>query len=407
MAIRRLRDGAGVVLAVASAPLAMVVAQVTSYLAAVPVSLSAGVAAGVAVSWPRARDWIAWPAALVVAASLAATVATIAMPYDYSVAGGERAGAFGMVEVGGLLFLLALVARWSPPRQVVFAGGAAGLAATVWILRFLPDATPVTMFLACAAWTVGPAGAALVGGYPRLAARRLARSVAAVRRAQRRELAQDLHDFVAHDVTGMVVQAQAARYAAAGDPGKLLVTLERIETVGLRALSALDRMVATLRADEEGSRDQEPTRLGLADIPEVVAGFRSAHPGTTVTFTAPAGDCVDEMPSPVGTTAYRIVVECLTNVRRHAPAAGTVEVRLSVVDSRWLRVQVANDGDDSRTALPRTGMAGGSGLAVLGERVAALGGSLVAGGEGGRWVVRADLPLSGDTRGAVPGARDG
>ncbi len=76
---------------------------------------------------------------------------------------------------------------------------------------------------------------------------RRARSVAEARRAQRLALARDRHDFVAHDVSAMVVQAQAAQVVGAREPREALSALKRIEQAGLHALSAMDRAVDALR----------------------------------------------------------------------------------------------------------------------------------------------------------------
>ncbi|MBW0106969.1 ATP-binding protein, partial [Pseudonocardia sp. KRD291] len=83
--------------------------------------------------------------------------------------------------------------------------------------------------------------------------------------------------------------------------------------------------------------------------------------------------------------------EALTNVRRHASGASTVEVELHMRDEH-LQVTVRNDGVVQERPLPGGG--GGFGLAGMGERVAALGGELAAGPTGpGVWTVAARLPI--------------
>jgi signal transduction histidine kinase len=104
------------------------------------------------------------------------------------------------------------------------------------------------------------------------------------------------------------------------------------------------------------------------------------------------------VPAALGLAAFRIVQESLTNVRRHAgPAA--VAVRLEYGD-RDLTVRVEDDGCGPGAARP--GGSGGSGLAGMRERAAAVGGTLDAGGrpDGGFQVV-ARLPLSGASPGGT------
>ena len=93
-------------------------------------------------------------------------------------------------------------------------------------------------------------------------------------------------------------------------------------------------------------------------------------------------------------TAYRVVQEALTNVRRHAPEANWVWIELAVdpaVDGHELTVSVRNDG----VVGGNRSFGGGYGLVGLAERVAALGGDLhAAPGADHTWVVTARLPLT-------------
>ena len=100
------------------------------------------------------------------------------------------------------------------------------------------------------------------------------------------------------------------------------------------------------------------------------------------------------MPPGVAATGYRVVQEALTNVRRHAPEAATVEVDVRIREEALL-VSVRNDGVPPA---PVSGRAGGSGFGLvgMGERVAALDGTLAAGPTApGVWTVSVRLPLRG------------
>lgn len=204
-----------------------------------------------------------------------------------------------------------------------------------------------------------------------------------VRADERLELARELHDLVAHHVSGIVVRAQAARVVAAHgwpdghDPAEVY---REIEEAGAEALTATRRLVGVLR-----SREHAPPPRG-AGFGEVV---RAAADGRSTVDIAEELEAVAVPPVLAG-TVHRVVLEALINARRHAPDA--TEVRVSAfTDGDDLVLEVRNDRVPAQPADPS-----GSGYGVVGmaERVAALGGSLRAGPEpGGRWRVTARLPL--------------
>jgi signal transduction histidine kinase len=339
-------------------------------LATVPLAVAT---VAVAVVLVAGRHRAHAPATAAAVASLAATATVLIRHPSY----GELAGTLGLAECGLLAVLTAVVARWSPRRPAVLAVTATVLAAALCVLRFLPSTSLIGTLGACVLWAGAPAVALIVGGYPRLAEERRLRAVASARRAQQLALARDIHDFVAHDVSGIVVQAQSARFA--GDLAAMSEALERIEAAGLQALDVLDRTVHTLRADD--------TLGGLADLPALVRRFDESMPATVDL------DLADDAHAPhdVGATAYRVVTEALTNVRRHALTTPTVHIDVRQAGGNALAVTVVNEKPAHRRASrPRTG--GGSGLSGLRERVALLGGTFEAGPHRGGWRVTAVLP---------------
>jgi signal transduction histidine kinase len=231
--------------------------------------------------------------------------------------------------------------------------------------------------------------AAGVGGYLRAQDARRVRAVATAERAQRLALAADLHDFVAHEVSGMLFQAQAAALDAELDPGRTRLALERIERAGQRALSTLDQTVHMLR-------ETDVRRLGLAEVRELARRYSAAGPAPVdVRVAAEAEMCSAE----VAALAYRVVIEALTNVRRHAPTATAVTVDIDSADvgaQPALRITVTNDADPAATSAVRpTSLrpAGGLGLAGLAERIRARDGMFTAGPDGaGGWRVTAAVP---------------
>ena len=113
-----------------------------------------------------------------------------------------------LVEVPALLALTMLAARRAP-----FAALVPGLAVSSILLRMVWPGPPSLILAGCAGWSLGAVGAAAAGLYLRSLDGNRHRAVARAVQDQRLALARDLHDFVAHDVSGMLVQAQAARLA--------------------------------------------------------------------------------------------------------------------------------------------------------------------------------------------------
>ncbi|MGP9021396.1 sensor histidine kinase [Streptomyces sp. BR1] len=285
---------------------------------------------------------------------------------------------WGMGEAVALLVLLSAVLLRAPSRTAAVLGPLLGLGCTAVPVR---DASPGRFTLLFAVLTV------VVSAYSlllRAQSWQRVRDLQAVRQAERLELARELHDLIAHHVTGIVVQARAARFTSV-EGQRAADTFGRIEDAGGEALSAMRRLVRVLRA---GDPETEPV-AGLAQIRELADRFSLAGP-PAVLHVEPGLEA--RVPGEVAAAAYRVVREALTNVRKHAGDASAVRVGLRVVGS-GLEVRVADDG--SRAArLPLSARGDGFGLAGLTERVSALGGELTAGPspEGG-WLVLAVLPL--------------
>ncbi|WP_158834923.1 sensor histidine kinase [Streptomyces sp. NRRL S-350] len=302
----------------------------------------------------------------------------------------RRPGAVGLAEVAVLLLAVVLSLRAEDGPRCASAVWTACGAVALWPSRFLVVEGPADTLTLFGFGSMLSLPAVLTGLYLRGLDDGRARAVAEAKRAQRLELAHDLHDFVAHDVSGMVAQAQAGAYLAEIDPARAAEMFERIEQAGQRALASLDRTVQLLRSEEGGSRGPQP---GLAELVQVAEQFTAAG-GAEVRLELPEGP----VPREVEGTVHRIVVESLTNVRRHAPGARRVEIRARRSGGR-LELSVIDDGGASAPGgLLRRG--GGSGLPGLAARVEALGGSLEAGpcrSEG--WRVKAVLPLDGAAEG--------
>ena len=292
---------------------------------------------------------------------------------------------WGLAESLALLGVLFVVARRAHAGWAVAAVIAAGAAVSFLPLRGGQSAEFVIFGLIQA---LAAAAATGLGVYLRMVESSRQRTVDAVRAEQRAEFARDLHDFIAHHVTGIVVQAQGAKFIAEQDPKRVLLALEQIEQAGAETMASMRRMVGVLRDPQ--SRPDAPLApvAGLSDLGVLIEQFSAAG--------GPLGrlhldGSVDGVPVEVSTSAYRVVMEALTNIRQHAGGARVADVWVRRTPE-WLLVRVANDGVGRP---PGARERPGYGLVGLTERVRAVGGRLTAGpGIEGGWIVDAAFPLN-------------
>ncbi|MFE5210046.1 sensor histidine kinase [Streptomyces sp. NPDC056600] len=338
---------------------------------------AAAVALVAAAPWLGARA-LPWAAGLAGAASLGLSL-FLRLGAGDGAAPLTSDEAFGLTEPAALLALLLLVA---------LRGRRHAALACVLVLQpaivLRPLAIGVSdtglfmaLFLALATTAVLGAGVArrLV-----LADRR--HRAAAVRLEQRAEFARDLHDFVAHHVTGIVVQAQGALAIAGRRPELVPPALERIERAGSEALVSMRKMVGMLRGEDE--LPPAPS-AGVAELRSLVERFSA---GGRARASLVLEGVFDDLPVEVGTTVHRVVMEALTNVRRHTRDCAEVEVH-AVRSGDLVTVRVVDDG---RTLQPS---GGGFGLRGLAERAALVGGRFRAGPvPGGGWGVEVVLPAA-------------
>jgi signal transduction histidine kinase len=201
---------------------------------------------------------------------------------------------------------------------------------------------------------------------------------------ERARIARELHDVVAHSVSVMVVQAQAADRVLEGEQPAARELLGSIETTGRQALTELRRLLGLLRRDDhQASLAPQPSLRYLDGLVEQVRG--AGLPVDLVVQGEPA-----RLSPGVDLSAYRIVQEGLTNALKHAGRAqARVVVRYAPGE---LQLEVADDGHGSGD-----GGGAGHGLAGMRERVALYGGDLESGPvAGGGYVLRARLPLGAD-----------
>ncbi|HZR94561.1 MAG TPA: histidine kinase [Gaiellaceae bacterium] len=210
---------------------------------------------------------------------------------------------------------------------------------------------------------------------------REARARAAVAE-ERRRIARELHDVVAHAISVTVVQARGGRKVLDSDLDTARAAFDSIERTGEQALGEMRRLLGMLREDDgEHLRAPQPS---LARLDALAEDVRAS--GLPVEIEVD-GETVELAPG-VDLAAYRIVQEALTNTLKHAgPALARVRVRYAP-DAVELTIE-----DDGKGPGSTNGVGTGNGLTGIGERVAVVGGAIETGPrpEGG-FRVHAVLP---------------
>jgi len=210
---------------------------------------------------------------------------------------------------------------------------------------------------------------------------------------ERLRIARDLHDVVAHRMAVINVHAGVASQLLTVDPARATAALEEVQSSASIVLRELGGLLHVLRTSEEETNPRSPTP-GFDELDALVASFTAVGLDIERVERGQRNDA-DET---VELTLYRLVQEALTNAHRH----GTGGVRLVISNDRdHLDVEVTN-GLGARSGAPEAaaeaagaGAGAGLGLLGMGERVAAIGGTLHAGVVDGRFVVSARLPRRG------------
>ncbi|MFF6887428.1 sensor histidine kinase [Streptomyces sp. NPDC012421] len=211
------------------------------------------------------------------------------------------------------------------------------------------------------------------------------------RQEERRRIAREMHDVVAHRVSLMVVHAAALQAVALKDPQKAVRNAALVGDMGRQALTELREMLGVLReeavpaaveavplaavgraaaaAAEAAASEEGP---GLGALEELCEQSRLAGAVVELVELGESG----AYPVEVGRTAYRVVQEALTNVHKHAPGAEVV-VRVA---HRGAEVAMQVENGPSVEGAADAGLpSGGNGLVGMRERVVRLGGAFVSG----------------------------
>ncbi|MBW3665467.1 MAG: two-component sensor histidine kinase [Actinobacteria bacterium] len=199
---------------------------------------------------------------------------------------------------------------------------------------------------------------------------------------ERQRIAREVHDVIAHTMTVTMMHLTAARLHLRKDPDAAEDALLQAERLGRQSLRDIHRTVGLLRAEPPDGIDRPQPEA--RDIEPLVEAYRSA--GTDVRLRID-GELGELAPS-TGLAVYRIAQESLTNASRHAPGS-LVTVTLTTNDGHGT-LEIGNPVPSGGTAKP----AGGLGILGMRERANLVGGSLEAGVEDGRWIVRCRFPLA-------------
>jgi signal transduction histidine kinase len=329
-------------------------------------------------------------------------------PVTVAVVLGVVAAVSSLGLLAAAIALVSLATR-RRPREITVAAAVWIAAVGTWELAGLsylpvtPEELPLTGALLVVALGLLVVVGLYVGGRRELLASlreraRLAEEEQALRSEQaadheRTRIAREMHDVLAHRLSLVALHAGALEYRDDLDASEVRATAGVVRDNARTALTELREVLGVLR-DPSGSPAVAPPQPTLADLPELLDEARAlgvevhahVHPDTR-----------DDLPRLSATTsrhAYRVVQECLTNARRHAPGA-PVEVSLVGRAGGSLRIVVQNPvpatpASDPMAATPAT--TAGHGLAGIAERALALDGTLDVARRDGQHVVEAVLP---------------
>ena len=277
--------------------------------------------------------------------------------------------------VVGPFVIVVLVLRggvWSSVLAVMVSG--AGL--TVGLRPENATVAAVVTIAMAVALATAVAGAASL----RSAERTRRVSVELARQAERLELAREIHDVVAHHVTGIVVLAQAHR-SMADDTSPADDALLMIEEAGHRTMRSIRHLVGSLRDDHAELET-------WTDIDEFVSETQVTSPRVELVVDDRVGGLE---PTVATATALRVLREAVTNARRHGCPDGRITGSITRT-TFGIDIEVTNDGDP-------TDRGDGFGLVGLSERVTAAGGDFHAGPVGPHgWRLSASIPHDQECR---------
>jgi signal transduction histidine kinase len=290
---------------------------------------------------------------------------------------------------GGIVYILCLYAVAA--RCEIWVMVTAGVVTVIGSAAISTTITVTAVFVAAATVLAGLIVRSRRGSREQLAVAERRHEGERALLEERQRIARELHDVVAHHMSVIAIQAEAAPYKTTDPPPELVESFADIRSSALSGLSELRRVLGVLRSDKPDTAPQP----GLGELGSLLESARNAG----LTVKNEINGSPRPLPDGVDLSGYRIVQEALSNAMRHAPGSA-VQVDLFYGEAA-LVIEVRNDGlpaGNGDTPDRRDGAelehSGGHGIIGMRERAAMLGGHLRAGptGEGG-FLVTAALPL--------------
>ena len=199
---------------------------------------------------------------------------------------------------------------------------------------------------------------------------------------ERRRIACEVHDVIAHSLSVTLLHTTAARRGLQEDRDvdEAIDALEQAEQLGRQAMADIRRTVGLL--------DSAPMKTapepGADEIPSLVSGFTRAGLDVTLLVDGP----LDRLSAAVGLALYRITQESLANIAKHAPdSLSTVTLTISPTSAA---LTIVNQLPVAVAVAPASE---GRGLRGMRQRVELLGGRIDIGPSPDGWSVNADIPL--------------
>jgi signal transduction histidine kinase len=340
----------------------------------------AGVSLVARVTQPEARPVTALGLGLLVVCGLALALRRLLPLLTFAIAVGAAVAYLALrfagwpVYLGAFAGLVALVSEVAEPTLWVPLATAGGVG--VAVATGPPEGwDPARMAVIGLVW----AAVAVLAARGAQVRRRLAEEEATSRMvAERLRIARELHDVLSHSLASISLQAGVGLHLVDRQPEQAREALRTIRRASTEALAQARAALAVVRGPADG-----PASPGLGDLDTLAASVRAT--GLRVDLDTELGG--EPVPEAIGTIAYRVLQEALTNVMRHAGPGAHARARVGRLRD-WLEIDVTDDG-----AGPAEGVHG-HGLRGMAERVGAVGGELRAGpGPDGGFAIRARLPL--------------
>ncbi|MGO2030089.1 MAG: sensor histidine kinase [Glutamicibacter ardleyensis] len=210
---------------------------------------------------------------------------------------------------------------------------------------------------------------------------------------ERKNIARDLHDIVAHDITVVAMQSKAAKFANSGQVA--MDAIDIIAKLSTETLHDLRLMLNVLRTDgtmsdsSGGSADKPAATTVYAVQGLQIFSQRLKDSGFSV--TSHTDEKISELPRSAQTALYRVMQEATTNIIKHGKREGSCDLRLEISGSNAI-LEMTNQIPKSKP-IKGDQPVGGIGLIGMRDRMNAFGGRFNAEVVDGQWVLTASIPF--------------